>query len=682
MIVNVALALALLALCNSMVANARTCSSMTVTPCAVRANRHILFLVDASDSMDPARFQREMLDYTQSLYCAFNPADVNQAGMITFASQIATQIPLAQYTPTQWFQQVEDVRAKQLCCSCCTPTATAFQLAKTMFDAVPIGNAYRIVFTITDGAPWQNENGPFAWPGIPSATYTWGTVPQQARLLKDMVPDDPTRVRVMMIGVPNKDNVAPREEYFRGEPDPTKRPAGKAATWQCQTRGGKSTCYNMLNPPFPIVSTPINKNIFSAQNWDVQSLIDLTVGSMCEILATPAPTFAPTTFSPTKQPTTPGPTTPGPTTPPPTKPPTMAPTRPPTNQPTQSPTKKPTFAPTFAPTQMPTQSPVKPELDGLDMYFLLDRSRSMRWVPSLCRSAPGGNPSDDDTVACWRLFTKFVGQITTKLTQIPYHSQKLGWKDASPDIKRGLRVWIYAFACAGHQKEPIAITIGEKVGNQAAFDAAIARADALLPDGGTCPGAVIERAAAAIQGNDVLTRIYKSAILFTDGVFYDMPRPRLAARGLFHFGTLTYAMGIAIPSEGQDWGLKPAEIKRQRTQLMNFVQNKEERMFNFGSEGLMLLEEIAQEVADQLPRDAVANLPNISKVPYYCGWTSISRCTEMNSTLTATGEYCFWNYDMKACLPKNWCLWSSKGLCNNDPPCVWKAGKCGARNPV
>lgn len=667
MIVKAVLLLALVALSSVVNAQSRTCSSMTVSPCATRADRHILFLVDASDSMDPARFQREMLDYTQSLFCAFNQADVNMAGMITFASTIATQIPLAQYTAAQWFQKVEGVRSQNLCCSCCTPTATAFQLAKTMFDAVPIGDAYRIVFTITDGAPWQNTNGPFAWPALDSATYTWGTVPQQARLLKTMVPDDLTRVRIMMVGVPDKNGVPPRTEYFMGQPDLSKVPAGKQSPWQCQTRGSKTTCYQMNSPPFPIISDPPGKNVFTATSWDVQQMIDLTVNSLCEILPTPTPTRQPTTFSPTNKPTTVGPTTRGPT------------SKSPIHQPTVSPTKKPTFRPSTTPSRAPTSSPTKPELDGLDMYFLLDRSRSMRWVPDLCRSAPGGNPQDGDLVACWRLFNKFVGQITTKLTQIPYQGGQLGWKNASSNIRRGLRVWIYAFACSDHQKDPLTIIIGEKISSQAEFDAALARSDQMIPDGGTCPGATIEKAAASVQGNDLLTRIYKSAILFTDGVFYDMPRPKLAVRGLAHFGVLTYAMGIAIPTEGESWGLKPAEVKRQNTQLMNFVQGNKDRLYNFGSEGLQLLDAIAQELADQLPYDAIANLPNISKVPYFCGWTSIARCTDMNPADTATGQYCFWNYDIGACLPKTWCQYGNKQSCNKDPSCVWNAGKCSAR---
>jgi hypothetical protein len=594
------------------------------------------------------------------LYCAFNQADSNRAGMITFADQITTRIPLDFYSVSTWFAAVETIRTQNLCCSCCTPTAEAFQLAYQTFQAKPAPTATRIVFTISDGAPWQNPDGEWGWPGTPSATYTWGIVPQQAQLIKGMSINN----RIMFVGVPNKQGTPPREQYFRGIPDPTKVPNGKSSPWQCQQRGPQTTCYQMTKPPFPIVSDPIEKNIFSAKNWNVQQLIDLTVGSLCEVAPTQAPTNEPTTKQPTSQAPTRQPTTLSPTTP----------------KPTQSPTHK----PTFAPSKTPTQSPIKPELNHLDLYILMDRSRSMRWVPDLCRAAPGGDRQANDAVACWYLFLRFVENLVGKTVAIPYRTTTLGWKDSFPtDLKRGVRVWLYAFACTGHQSEPVVITVGEKLGSQQAFVDAMAKAGQMIPDGGTCPGAAIEKTVATIQGNDLLTRIYKSAILLTDGVFYDMPRPKQAAKGLFHFGVLTYSMGISIPTaDGNDWGLTPAEITRQRNQLLNFVNGKEARLYNFGLEGLNLLDQIAQEFADQLPYDAVDNLPNVAKNPYWCGWTSMARCTETDPTNTATGNYCFWSDTKQACLAKSWCKYPTQDTCNASPYCVWTWPKCGPKAGV
>jgi hypothetical protein len=304
----------------------------------------------------------------------------------------------------------------------------------------------------------------------------------------------------------------------------------------------------------------------------------------------------------------------------------------------------------------------------------------MQWVPSLCKNAPGGNKNDADDVACWHLFLKFVGQIAEKTAQIPYRNQKLGWKSEFPaNLKRGIRVWMYAFACSGHQSEPLTITIGEKLSSKAEFDAAIQKANAMIPDGGTCPGAAIEKAAATVQGNDLLTRIYKTAILFTDGVFYDMPRPKKAVKGLFHFGVLTYSMGISIPSAGEDWGLNAAEIKKQRNQLLNFVGEDEDRLFNFGIEGLNLLDNIAQELADQLPEDAIKHFPDVEAEPYWCGWTSKLRCEETDPAQTNTGKYCRWNEEKKLCYNRNACQYPKRAACEKDPYCLWKYPKCVAK---
>ena len=63
------------------------------------------------------------------------------------------------------------------------------------------------------------------------------------------------------------------------------------------------------------------------------------------------------------------------------------------------------------------------------------------------------------------------------------------------------------------QSTPIVEIIGERINTQEAFDAAIARAMALTPDGGTCPTAAVERALGQIMQYDYRERPYKAAIL-------------------------------------------------------------------------------------------------------------------------------------------------------------------------
>jgi hypothetical protein len=52
--------------------------------------RDLLFLVDGSNSMDPDKFFREMLDYTLSLYCAFDPSVSNQVCFCYYTFDIFT----------------------------------------------------------------------------------------------------------------------------------------------------------------------------------------------------------------------------------------------------------------------------------------------------------------------------------------------------------------------------------------------------------------------------------------------------------------------------------------------------------------------------------------------------------------------------------------------------------------
>ena len=97
-----------------------------------------------------------MLDYVQSLYCAFDSSSTNRAALITFAQAIVVQIPLAQFTTDAWFAAVENVRAQQICCSCCTPTATAIDAAASLIqNNYPTAGTIPITFMITDGQPYQ-----------------------------------------------------------------------------------------------------------------------------------------------------------------------------------------------------------------------------------------------------------------------------------------------------------------------------------------------------------------------------------------------------------------------------------------------------------------------------------------------------------------------------------------------
>jgi hypothetical protein len=187
-----------------------------------------------------------------------------------------------------------------------------------------------------------------------AATYLWRQVPYESNSIKRL-DSDPNKSRVMLIGVPNKDGDPPRSDYFAGIPNPAMHTMGGPTNKQCVTRGSQTTCEFMDNPPFPIgkksvefersstdaaclVSLPIEMNLFSTSVWNVQSLLNQTVISVCAILPTasptPGPTMNPTTKAPTKRPTL------GPT-----QRPTSLPSRSTTRAPTRRPTRQPSFSP-------------------------------------------------------------------------------------------------------------------------------------------------------------------------------------------------------------------------------------------------------------------------------------------------------------------------------------------------
>lgn len=319
----------------------------------------------------------------------------------------------------------------------------------------------------------------------------------------------------------------------------------------------------------------------------------------------------------------------------------------------------------------------------------------MIWRADDCRGAPGANLKASDDHVCWQLFLGFVHDFTTKATKLSYEDpvdgrdrQEIGWSDDFKELddpKKGLRVWVYGFACARGQKDPIVERIAERVTNLNDFNKALEQARDIIPDGGTCPSAAIQRSLGMMMANDLLLRPYKAALLFTDGRFYDMPYPEIAAKGLHFFGVLTYAFAIAIPREGKNFGLRPYEMEIQREQLLKFVNYDESKLKNFGKRGYQILDDIASDIVNQLPRDVQNIVPRIAAEPYYCGgFTNVFRCLNENPETFASAEVCKWIPNNPSrpqgkgiCLGKFWCNWRTKALCKRDSFCTWRGKKFG-----
>ena len=397
-------------------------------------------------------FYSQFLDFVQTSWCGFIAGDRNRGAMITFAGEVKTRIPLQQYSAVEWFAAVDAVRADpSVCCSCCTPTAEAFRAARLLLEANPplSDDTTRFTLIISDGDPWQNpKNTIYTFPKVKPATYRFIKTPQEALALKNLN-GQPDSVRLMFLGVPNKAMKPPSIAYFIGTDVLGKK--------RCIRRRRINQCIKIpaTSPLYPITSVPADQYVAVSNSWDVDELISLVSDDLCRPIPSSAPSKAPTT----------------------------------------SPTEKPTF-------------------DGLDLYVFLDRSKSMQWRAPNCRAAPGSNPSASDLSVCWELFLGFTNDLVNKSSNLvplrrPGGRQptRIGWKNEFPgDIRKGLRVWIYGFACTNQQSTPIVERIGERISSWAEFQSAMETARAIIPTGGTCPGAAFERAIGMIMANDLFTR--------------------------------------------------------------------------------------------------------------------------------------------------------------------------------
>ena len=130
----------------------------------------------------------------------------------------------------------------------------------------------------------------------------------------------------------------------------------------------------------------------------------------------------------------------------------------------------------------------------------------------------------------------------TRTARLKYNGiNEMGWQGDNANMTHGLRVWTYGFACQDKQKVPLVFRVAEGANRAQDFEAALVQARLMIPDGGTCPGAAIERAVGQIMAKDLLERPYKAALLLTDGVFYDQPKPKKAAKGL-HYCTFKLSL--------------------------------------------------------------------------------------------------------------------------------------------
>jgi hypothetical protein len=546
--------------------------------------------------MNRIAFYTQMLDYTMALYCAFDPAAKNQAGMIVFGQDIKVVIPLGIYSRSQWETQVNTVRGDATaCCTCCTPTAEAFQLANDVFQKSG-KNPTRIAFVITDGVPSNNDvGGNLAWQyvskqlGYDPARYNYQDVATSALNLKN------TGVRLFLVGVPDVNGDAPDMSFFRGIIDPKKRDPTNpnSLRTQCLMREGKRWCWPMKGPLFPIVSKPVNRNAFSSNTFDTNTLVGDTVGALCELQPTASPFVTPTALPTSLSPTS----------------------------------------------QSPSIAPTRQVMSQVDLHFILDQSNSMNWHADACTQVLNDQGFEGEVAPspCWQLFTDFVIKLALEAIKIiggPKQNEPLGWGRDYPNNNnnitpaRGIRVSIWGFACKNSQTIPVTENYGLQIDNLDDLQAAMGKArQRVHPYGGTCPGQAMEAVIRAVEDSDAKRYPLQAAVMITDGVFYDMPFPQRAVTGFEAYKIARYAIGIAVPQGEEQFGLTKLEIKIQAKHLKMFAGDSS-RVYSLNGQGFSFLPQIGESIAVDLPESFFKGDP----IPRYtwCGWRMVPQCANDN----------------------------------------------------
>lgn len=611
------------------------CNRLAIDMCQRREPRDIIFLLDASNSVDRDFFYTKTLDAARDLICAFDPRANNQFGLILFNKEVREVVKLAPYTHQQWESQIEKIRSNDTnCCTCCTPIAEAFDLAKKVLQHRG-KNQWSIVFAQTDGVPYQNTGqgmGKYSFPRMDPAMYAMEQVPKSAGNLKDI------GARIMILGVQRDAKKGrPDCDYFKGIPNKRFRQGHQDKNMQCMARAGTEnySCLEMRRPPFPIVSKPVERNSFCLT--PVDEIIAATLESICLPPVPRAPSVMPTR-TPTVLPTSPP-------LPRPSKSPTKKPTGVPTRRPTDKPSKKPiTFTPTFGPTLVPT---ARTEFSSLDLYFILDRSGSMDDYEFFCSKVPRRNHFDSPIASksCWGILLDFTESLAAAAATIGI-KYPMGWKSDWPEIKdnAGLRVSVVAFSCHRNMKTPLTHVIADHVESFPALrDALIEAYQTLGVAGGTCPSEALDAVVKSVEVTNSDARPFKSLVFLSDGL--TSPKNErdtiLSAKGLTIFDIPTYTIGLAVPRGMRTFGLTPEDALKQKSQLLTIAGGKENNFFSLYDDNAFAT---LSQVVDQISTKLINSISASEKyMKPYCGYTTKSICL-------SNPKYCWWDEKQELCV--------------------------------
>ena len=211
----------------------------------------------------------------------------------------------------------------------------------------------------------------------------------------------------------------------------------------------------------------------------------------------------------------------------------------------------------------------------------------------------------------------------------------------------GLRAGLYAFWCSNEQTQAEMEIFTPLTASRDAFAVALARAMSRTPDGGTCPGRTLENVYSTLAMTNPRPYPWSIVVTFTDGVFYDMPRPQRAYEALRgELCAFTYAMAVAYAQVGSgdhpgSTGFTPKQLQLQRQQLTiatgvdldgksrlylvtyagqtNF--NPYQALYDMATSATrQIAHEVAEAMGGAAPKECVQR-------PTWCGFGDASTCT-------------------------------------------------------
>jgi len=284
--------------------------------------RDVLILVDTSESMDPERYQVEMMEVVKAAAMELDFESGSRVGVITFGHRDNTRIriPLRTFDNIGDFNVSVDANVKTVELKCCTNLAEAMILARNHFQNHYKEGHDKIMLIITDGTPYQNygrkkwewrEGGVGEEGVLNRCEYVTQVVPEQAALVQG------DGVRIVLAGVLNVDGRAPMESFFTGSLAGAKCCVNPSTNKACLVNNEREWCSMHYKPTEPkschtytnarVVSEG-SRNIFTASSWELGAMTAGIKSMICSGAAwkTPPPTPNPTARGqsrPTRKPT-------------------------------------------------------------------------------------------------------------------------------------------------------------------------------------------------------------------------------------------------------------------------------------------------------------------------------------------------------------------------------------------